>query len=398
MQQIAAGSAAVIGALFLVAAPTARPTGRDDSPVLTGALADASGAPTSGRIWVFAVVPDLRSGDGAVRAPLLAEAKANKGGRFAATSPAPALALSRSAPKGLVARVLGGIERNGGWANLDVVASDGKVTRLVAASRLPDIGPRGISRFVSGTGTLNVGTISLSRTAPGAVSTTSSIKGSGPTCYESVEAVGPAFSKETVVGELHAAGDASETFGFDGKADSEIDIGVSADSGETWSAGDGSFHIANSVGSGSEWPSQFMNNKRLVTQFQYQRYTHRFFGPGCAGRRTLETVQATSWLGGAYTGSAAPDPSRGCTRTPFSHWTLVYGRGARWHRDHVRAERYGAAATLFGVLRLGATTGYSRTVTLRFTAGTKHKRYLLCGDDGYPRVATRVFSGFSDMP
>jgi hypothetical protein len=213
-----------------------------------------------------------------------------------------------------------------------------------------------------------------------------------PVCVETVRTLSERKAP-TVVGEIQAAGDSQETFTYGRQASSDIEVGLRASDGQVSVAGE--THIGNSEGAAERWGSDTDNNKKLLAYFTYREEEHQTFG-ACPSS-TFKTVSAIAWDFGEAVRSGVSDPSIGCTKPPWStRWRDPYppGREHGFTRTEGRAVSYTGAADVFG-FSLGATSGYSSSVTITWNAGTRHRQYYVCGDGADPSVAPRIFTGFS---
>jgi hypothetical protein len=365
-------------------------------PIVSGRLVGANGLPIVGHIWLYVSMPVARPGQ-TVQPPFLGDAPTDSKGSFSIASNKP-----QFVPFGLSAdqnrAALAAIRANGDWGNIDLIASDGKLVLYRSLARRVIAGAR--TGFASATGTLDIGDVTIAPVSAGVVKASPRTTGSaarinpGPTCVETVAAVGATVKAATVIGELYAAGDSTESFIYGQQASSDIDVGFSGGLGSGSLSGD--VHVGNSLGSSEQWTSATDNRRQLLANFDYQRFQHRTIG--ACGASTFTTVSAVRWDVGQADGNPAHDPSHGCTAgayaTPARRDSFPRGRAHGFTRTANRAVRYGAAVSVFG-FTLGASSGYSTSVTLQWAAGTKHATYYACGSDNDPIRAHRVFTGFS---
>jgi hypothetical protein len=354
-------------------------------PVVSGVLVDRAGNAIRGHVWVFFSIPGLTASQGATPTPLLGRTMTDAAGRFV-ISTAKLSFVPFASSSALARQVTRGIRRNGGWANLDVVVSDGKTVRYRSISRriVAD------AAFLSRRGGSGLGIVTLAGGLPGAMRARPT--GVAP-CIDTVTAIGEPTKRPTVIGELHAAGDSSEKLTYGQTADSEIDVGFSS-AGRLGLAG--SVHVANSQSVIQTWSSGKGNGRHALANFEYQRYRHQL--TGACGRASFSVVKATTWDLGVSFGAIANDPSDQCRRPPYAtRWRDSFPPDPvdGFTRSAYGAIKYSAAVTLFG-FHLGASSGYSKSVTLSWSPGTMHQQYYACGDNADPARAGRVFTGFSD--
>ncbi|MGH8992544.1 MAG: hypothetical protein ACRDZ7_13640 [Acidimicrobiia bacterium] len=187
---------------------------------------------------------------------------------------------------------------------------------------------------------------------------------------------------ETVIGELRAPHDTVEAvFTYGKRADSEIGVATKGTHGP-WS-GSGSFHIANSEDTEvTQWAGSGQH-LLVLTRFIYDRFEYT-----CpSGRR--EKVVAREWMGDVQ---SVPTAERGCAGVPEERLGR-FTPGTGFHRNKEKAVRWEGAVGVFGA-SLTARSGYSRWVRGHWKFGSAGM-HLLCGDNGPPKRAGRIFAGTS---
>lgn len=348
----------VVLALMAAAAGSA---GRDDTPVIAdGVISDTTGQGLDGQVLVYAPPP----GGGAGKLQLVASEQVEGGGFSLATDNTDTLARLEKA--------------NGGFANLQFVAVGGGYF----ASRTM---PRGLDvngEWADRDGGSSLGEVVLGKGAAG----------SGPlgkrdrkiadasVCSLVRSAVGKPFVRQTVIGELHVVTGMTGSFSYGRTADSDI--------GTTFSAGNGPFsvsgssHIGNSTGSSVTITRTGNFGHRLLSQFRFQRWRYR---DSCTG--TFDKVEPVRWEGsGLKIGADVSSLDHHCTDPNTSS---SFPAGSDFDQQSARSSSVSGAATLLGV-KVDADSGFSKSVHLHWHFTTDG---VLCGDDGLPAEAGRVFAG-----
>ncbi|MGH8971735.1 MAG: hypothetical protein ACRD0C_00835 [Acidimicrobiia bacterium] len=186
---------------------------------------------------------------------------------------------------------------------------------------------------------------------------------------------------DTVIGELRTPPDTeTASFVYGRKADSEISVAARAADGP-WSVS-GSHHIANTQA--AEVTQWAVSNEHFLVQSRFVYDKYEYFCP--SGRR--EKVVPREWFGDVH---PKPTPVQGCGHAPESRLGH-YGSRSEFKREQERATRWEGAAEVFGN-SLSARSGYSRDVRANWKFGTAFDDHLLCGDNGKPATATRIFAG-----
>jgi hypothetical protein len=187
---------------------------------------------------------------------------------------------------------------------------------------------------------------------------------------------------QTVIGELRTPGDTqAASFSYGKRADSEIGVAARGTDGP-WSLS-GTFHIANAQSAAISQRANSGEHLLVRSRFMYDRY--EYFCP--SGRR--EKVVPREWFGDVQAEATAV---LGCANTPEirrGHYSSASG----FDRDSQKATRWQGAVQVFGA-SLTAQSGYSQFVQSHWTFGSQPD-HLLCGDNGPPARASRIFAGSS---
>jgi hypothetical protein len=192
----------------------------------------------------------------------------------------------------------------------------------------------------------------------------------------------------TVVGEFHSDSDTSPEsyFHYGQSADTDVSVGVKY-SGKNWTLS-GEHHVGNQRkktvgkdGIGSNFHAQ------MVSDFAYGRYEAK----SSCGLGSHEEIRPIEWLSGS---DERFYPAPGCNLDD-SERTRKYGPGHFFTRKEQRAERWSGAAEVFGV-SLSAQSGYSKWVESHWRFGTNEQTHYLCGSNGDPDRASRIFAGLPE--
>ena len=342
-------------------------------PDIAGAVVDAAGQGLAGAQVELYVEPRT-SEPGTSALPLVATASTDPAGRFSLVAPSTREVLARLQDDGVANFVL--VVRGDGLvlqrnlsrrpasviddvSNADAASANEPERRNAAA--------RHALRLVLAPG--RAGVSPAPRRTPLAPA---------PQCVYSVVATGRAW---TTVGEIHVGGDATGRFTYGRTADSNIDVGFSATGAGGWSIS-GTVHVGNSL-SATVWAERGPGwGTKFKTQFEYEK---RKYGGACQGYK----IVGTRWVGGTDTN----EPVYGtgvCDAYPNT--SVPYGKNSGFFRDANRAYRWGTALTVFGVT-LGARSGYSTSVSYRYSTGSQLGQHWVCGNNDYPLYATRIFAG-----
>lgn len=177
------------------------------------------------------------------------------------------------------------------------------------------------------------------------------------------------YNNWTTILEFHNQQDADGSWSYGATADSDVDVGVLNLGAGSWSVS-GSSHVGTTAGSsiGGSTPGNY--DRQPVTFFHYVRGAN-----SCTG---VQQVFANSWYGGL---TDKPDhTSAGCYAAPQANYRLQHSINTWFTRNVNRASKLSGAVQL-GFVTLGATSGYSASVTMTWH-WVRNWGYL-CGNNNY---------------
>ncbi len=197
-------------------------------------------------------------------------------------------------------------------------------------------------------------------------------------------------NEDTSVGEMHVIAGVTETFKYaqGNVADTDVSVAVNIAGGAGGYQLDGTYHVSNSdqVVIGRTRSGAY--GKVLKSEFHYVRY-HK---PGTAYPLDClaaddDYIIATRWNGGWAEGSDVSSLDNRCGALHHSN----YYQGDDFYRDQNDLRTWSGAATVFGV-GFTAKSGASSRVTISYTfGGASGSHCWLCGSDGYPGSAHRIY-------
>lgn len=192
---------------------------------------------------------------------------------------------------------------------------------------------------------------------------------------------------QTVIGELNNAyRDTKAWWAYGLNGTSEFSVGVI--SGDDISL-DGSVSVKNADGSTVEAGPVGLYSRRQYSEFQFEK-TRK--SSGCTGVVKHE-VRAIKWLGDG-TSKKQRGAIRVCSKTDRLK-TAIHEGGRGYRRDREDATEWEGGANVYGI-GLNVKSGYSKAVRAKWKFGGPRKRlHYLCGDDGPPTEAGRIFSGLA---
>lgn len=162
-------------------------------------------------------------------------------------------------------------------------------------------------------------------------------------------------------------------------ADSDIDVGISYDSGRIWGA-DGTAHVGNSGGGIIAGNTSVLWGKYVGTTF---KYAHGYYA--CASY--VKFIRPVQWIGGTqFTHDVSVYD---CLDAPQSGWRVRYEQGTSFTKNAARASRFGVGATI-GPFTARSTSGYSSRVDMSWN-WVRNWGYL-CGNNNYPLQAGIVYA------
>jgi hypothetical protein len=386
---LAAGSAA----LLLVPAATASAA----TELTRGVLRDASGQPSAGTVRVYAWPHHKRP----MSLPLLGEAQAGASGAFVVTAADDArlakLAKQRHGWLDLIAvGETPGFQ--GRWAFTSFIVGEQRAVKSVAPRDVTTTA--WVARASGPTRSTDIRITAKRRLPP--VVRAAQVGGEPPSnrCRPEYQTLKPVSTQRwALVGELNNAYNdgtrAKFSYGREQTADTNFGVGVSSDSGGSFSI-EGETHVADS-GELTFPTVKRRYARKLRSKFEFMREAARTYT--CA--KWDVQVRANQWLLGT---DDAIRQKRALDRCDASY---VGGTdaGASFARATNNATRWKKGAgvsfpTVSGVsagLWLTSQSGFSRNVTLDYAfGGPRGKKHFICGGDHGKQsaaVAGRVWSG-----
>ncbi|HSS82059.1 MAG TPA: hypothetical protein VLK24_12805 [Gaiellaceae bacterium] len=299
---------------------------------------------------------------------------------------------------------------NDGWVNFAIEANAGDTPYFDVVARRWDTA-RGVWRSTNDDDVFADGSSGLSTAAPDSLAvdvapTGGSLSaGDWPSFFGSCKL---AIEKTTLVrtevdpttiGELHVAKDATGKFsyGIGNRADSQISIASSVGGWHLL----GFKHVATNTtttvavtNTGDDWARQ------IRSRFQYGLYKHeRSTVDWVTGQRipcgTSYTKEPRVWVGNIELGADLSSKLHLC-QTKYAQWSTPFSPNTEFHRYSGKLQTWqGAASVDLGVgrLDLSAWSGASKSVGYDYHFGVAFAVHWLCGTDGWPRFAARIFAG-----
>lgn len=193
----------------------------------------------------------------------------------------------------------------------------------------------------------------------------------------------------TVVGEMnmaYAGGKATFTYGQG--ADSDISTAVSIAHGPFEI--DGTKHVSESSTSTGSFTRKGPYARQVVGAFSYQRTKESCMPDRFHPSRLEVHIEPVSWEGSITPGRKLPKTINHCRKN--GPYTVKVAPGYVFTTSTETATTWNKGVTVFGV-GLHSQSGFSTQVveTLRFPK--KKGKYYLCGSDGPPATASRIFTG-----
>ena len=192
----------------------------------------------------------------------------------------------------------------------------------------------------------------------------------------------------TVIGELHTVTGFNATFSYGQTADSNISVGETFNSGQSWSgSGNGTLNAGNSQGSTVGLTEQLNGTwgHQLQSQFTYVKENWLCI-PG--GSTSTYRVIVSQWDGGFQIGN---DES-GFDNHRNQYWNS-YSSNSSFNRDTNTLYTYGAGVTL-GFVTLSAQSGASIDVQLGWSNSGSSTRYLY-GNNNYPPYSLLIYASLN---
>jgi hypothetical protein len=378
--------------LFFVAAavaatgPQSHPTvaGRD---LISGTVVGANGTPVSGAVVTVSLWPDETPASGVVKPVPVASETTGADGRYD---------LASAATQPIVAAEAD----NGGFANFELDTVD-RSTGLSsswffsAGTRSPD----GIRQATPNpawrtpvSGRVPQRRVRLAPHAPGVTRpepqmtrrmVAATTPGLFPPCiWVQTADIG---TRPVAVGEVHSWTGQTDTFIYGSNADTQVQIALTGLDGQTQVGG--SVHIGNSSSSGSAGGTKIRgrhaNGLRVLADFDVRRYVNT-----CTHQTKTSVYE---WDGlDVYLGPEVVSGQDGaCSRSPHAH---TYSPSQTFFRRHKNDAAWFTAAVDLGPISVEAQSGYSTDVQSNWTF-TRRGSHTLCGNDGDPVAASRVFAG-----
>lgn len=190
--------------------------------------------------------------------------------------------------------------------------------------------------------------------------------------------------KKTTIGELNNAyGDTKASFDYTRGASSEIGVATSTSAAGPYVSAGFTHNVSNTGSAGVGLTRDERYGKKLLSQFEYGKYVTAY----CGSARYY--WRADEWQGGLDQEGQGDTLDKCEKRSPATEQMP----GSRFVRDRAKAESYSNAVQVGG-LSLSARSGFSETVTTRFSFGQQRKRYWVCGNKNEaPTTAGRIFTG-----
>lgn len=287
--------------------------------------------------------------------------------------------------------------RNDGWLNLDLLVLSGNLALDRSAPRKLE-GTRWVAPDYLSSGSVDVGTLVLAKGRPGVGVLRGKVAlfapaGTAQICTESTTTDSSEMTLPTPVGEVHRA-QAGAVFRYGPTASTGVDKAVRW-AGGVWSLAS-KVHIGNAYAAPAVPYSAALNAHREVRgPFVYRRY-RTVFGAPCS--TTRYTIKALRW-GSKTTSSPGTvgDPSSGCTVGPYNDGAhkSTYAAGSTFTRSSGAARGFPKTVDLqpaFGAaIKVGSQSNYQPAhVEAQWTFGSSGS---LCGSNGFPGAAPRIFAG-----
>ncbi len=371
-----------------------RPARADSAPtVLSGTVVDASGAPVAdATVELYPV--DLSGASVA---------------SVATTTTDAAGSYTLTAPYSGVVQTLG--SSNSGYVPFQLEVTSPTLTYESYLSRLWNG-----TTWVDGSATAPPSKVRLAPNSAGVSPTPATLAAylahllphrGGVNCSTTHQQVpGTSQVRQTIVGEIHVANDATETYSY-GKsdfADSDISVGVSKtrDFG-SWTL-DGDVHMGKSTSSASSSVATQTRGPnwggKLRSQFRYAEF-HNW--KSCGGTTTDQgfSVQAIAWIGGLnnYFGAYPDDHNHNLDGhcPPLGDGrTNDFGQGT-YHTNTFEQTSFSHAVGLSvqGVgVTLNSQSGWNSDVSSTWSFGSKLHDHYICGNTrNGPWKSPRIFAG-----
>lgn len=277
------------------------------------------------------------------------------------------------------------VGRNGGWANISIVAFDAGGRPIAQATTSRYIGSRADQRVQAQT-MIHSGVVHLvDRVHVGAVAT-QAIEAELVPCTYYWDADGY-MNRYAQVGELHVDFDVTTArFTYGESADTTFDVAAKSGT-DDWEI-IGSVHVGNTLATEvfANAGGQTNFHEALRTQFRFvnmKLFKDCLGGPYRAWVGSQE-VHALQWTGGGMTlSNTLTQPPR------LAANTATYGPNTGWNRSSGTFVKWAATVGAFGA-RLGAQSGASSYVRIEYVFGGRRTHYLY-GDTSLPTTSRRVF-------
>ncbi len=203
---------------------------------------------------------------------------------------------------------------------------------------------------------------------------------------------------QTVVGEIHTAGDISYAqLTYGPTADTYVnalDCKADSDCGNqnNWAIEPSQVHVGTNAGATVLRKVTTDNwGHRIRSGFNYTEY---YWGGGCQPYNLYEIVP-TNWTQGMTDGSDNSSFDHQCTST-YSQYVSKFGSGTAYYRSANQYVTFFFAATL-STLAGGKTTnahsGLSPNVDVQWHFGSNDHDHYLCGNDAHIDSSHRIFAG-----
>lgn len=190
--------------------------------------------------------------------------------------------------------------------------------------------------------------------------------------------------------ELHVAKDTTATYTYGQSADTNFDVGVNTGSG--WGLS-GATHVGNSQSASISWTRSVGSSggfgHRLQSNYHSIERKIVQFLPWDPCQTTYD-AKTTAWNGGATVGQDNSQYDYNCINSPYQN---IYANGTTFNRSSNKAAHFTFALNLFGLVWIGADSGYSTSAKVSYQFGNGQSQHMICGNDDYPVRAHRIFAG-----
>ncbi len=360
--------------------------------VISGTVVDSTGGPVSGA--VVSLYPDRLDG---VPTVALDSQVTDSSGTYSLTTDLTAD----------LSQIASGHQR---YVNFELDVESLKLTSSTFFSRQWSDGKwvQGEASPANGTVTLAPGGAGVAKTprALARILTTSGVQANSnpglPCTTVDKRVPGTSQQRLTVIGELHTANDATETYTYGKSSFAESDISIATSlGGANWSLS-GSVHMSDKNMGGTDVRKTAHENvgTRIGSYFQYAEFKRFQSCPTPRGTVTTflrNEVKPTNWNGGVEIGRNYDNHylDGHCPPLP-NRRTQSFTTDTEAHTLSEKQVTFSNAASvsIFGVgVSLEAQSGWSKNVESEWSFGHAAPHHYLCGNTGPYRSSPRIFAG-----